>query len=67
MWFNFRYLPLSQAVKMPVLIRTNMRIEKLKRGQILIEHPKRFSIMLGGGQITLYECDQRMFVCKQGW
>ena len=48
-WFNFRYLPLAQAVKMPVLIRTNMRIEKLKRGQIIIENPTRLSVTLGGG------------------
>lgn len=50
LWFNFRYLPLGQAIKMPVLIRTNMRIEKLRRGQIIIKHPQRFGIMLGGGK-----------------
>lgn len=35
---------------MPVLIRTNMRIEKLKRGQIIIENPTRLSVTLGGGK-----------------
>ena len=34
LWFNLRYLPFAQAVRMPVLIRTNMRIKKLRRGQI---------------------------------
>lgn len=49
-WFNIRYLPLTQAVKMPVLISTNMRIEKLKKGQIIIEKPVRLSVTLGGGK-----------------
>lgn len=35
---------------MPVLIRRNMKIEKLRRGQIIIYNEKKFSIRLGGGK-----------------
>lgn len=49
-WFNFRYLPFSQAIKLPILIGTNMRVEKLRRGQIIIEKPLCLSIILGRGK-----------------
>lgn len=62
-WFNIRYLPFTQAVNMPVLIRTNMRIEKLRRGQIIIKKPDRFSVTFGGGQISINECNEGLLVC----
>lgn len=51
LYFNLRYLPFSIGVRMPILIRTNMKIEKLQRGQIIIKNSaKRFSVRLGGGK-----------------
>lgn len=35
-WFNFRYLPLKQAIKIPLLINTCVYIRKLKKGQIIL-------------------------------
>ena len=49
-YFNLRYLPFSQAIKFPILIHSNIRIEKLKRGQIIVENPKRFQVLLGTGK-----------------
>lgn len=33
-WFNFRYLPLKQAVKLPIWIANNVRIKHLSRNAI---------------------------------
>lgn len=49
-YFNLRYLPFSQAIKFPILIHSNIRIEKLKRGQIIIGNVRMFSVRLGGGK-----------------
>lgn len=35
-WFNFRYLPLKYAFKLPVWIANNVRIKELHRGSIIL-------------------------------
>lgn len=35
-WFNFHYMPFSQAVKLPVWIAPNVRIKKMYRGGIVL-------------------------------
>ena len=39
-WFNYRYLPLSIAIKLPIIISTNVRIRNLKRGRLILKSPK---------------------------
>lgn len=59
-YFNFRYLPISIGVKLPILIRANMKIERLQRGQIIVENVRMFSVRLGG-QVSCDECTPRMY------
>ena len=47
-WFNIRYLPIKQAVHLPIFVRTNLRIEQLRRGQIELVDVKPFIVKLGG-------------------
>ena len=49
-WFNIRYLPIKQAVHLPIFVRTNLRIEQLRRGQIELVDVKPFIVKLGGGK-----------------
>lgn len=50
--FCIRYLPLSIAIKMPILVGFSFKIKKMKRGSILIEtdkiHRNMISLGLGG-------------------
>lgn len=36
-WFNFRYLPLKEAIRLPIWIANNVRIRHLYRGSITIQ------------------------------
>ncbi|TGX80313.1 acyltransferase [Palleniella muris] len=45
-YFNFRYLPLGQAIYLPIWITTNFRY-KLSRGQLVLSKPYRRSVFLG--------------------
>jgi len=53
-WFNFRYLPFKQALKLPVWIAANVRIKKLFRGGIVLKTP---IIRLGQIHIGYHEAD----------
>lgn len=46
-YFNFRYLPFQQAVYLPIWITTNFKVIKLKRGQIILDHPYRKNFIFG--------------------
>ena len=35
-WFNFRFLPLKYAIKLPIWIANNVRIRNLRRGGIIL-------------------------------
>lgn len=48
-WFNFRYLSFRQAIKLPIKIRSHIRIEKLKKGQIEVGVLRHGIIRIGGG------------------
>lgn len=48
-WFCFRYLPLRTAMHLPVIVESAVDVQALRRGQLEICNPKRFSILLGGG------------------
>lgn len=48
--FCFRFLPLQQAVKIPICVGNQKIITHIKRGQIKILGPlKRYRIIIGGG------------------
>ena len=49
-YFNMRYMPYKQAVHFPILARTNLCVEKLRRGQIEIGDIRPFMVTLGGGK-----------------
>ncbi len=50
LYFNFRYLPLRQAVHLPVRVTNDLCIEKLHRGQIVIEDIAKGKIQIGRGK-----------------
>lgn len=65
LYFNFRYLPVRQAVYMPVWITTNFRVKGLKRGQLILEQPYRKSVFLGDcGSSGLQEFRGGLFFAK---
>ena len=50
-YFNFRYLPIAQAIHLPVYVTTNLRDVKIRRGQLVIDAPVRYKqVLIGGGQ-----------------
>ena len=62
-YVNFRYLPLCQAIYLPIWITNNFKIRKLKRGQIILDVPNRKSIILGdGGSPALQEFHGGLFL-----
>lgn len=47
-YFNFKYLPIKYAIKLPFMIGWNTKIKNISRGQIIINKPlKHFSIRIG--------------------
>lgn len=52
-YFNFRYLPFHQAVKLPVWIANNVRIKNLNRGCISLEGIVRLGLV----RIGYHEAD----------
>ena len=46
-YFNFRYMPIKQAIYLPVWITTKVRVNHLKRNQIIIKKMKFKTIQLG--------------------
>lgn len=59
-YFNFKYLPLKQAIKLPIWL-FNVRLEKLK-GTVIIDSKKTYSGMIRLGCIsnTLYDCNHKL-------
>lgn len=53
-FFNFRYLPLRQAIYLPIYVTTNLRDVKLRRGQIIIDAPMSYKLIIVGGQESRY-------------
>lgn len=53
-WFNFRYLPFSQALKLPIWIAGNTRIKNMYRGGIKFENNQ---VRLGQVRIGYHEAD----------
>lgn len=50
LYFNFRYLPLNQALHLPIWVTTNLRECKLHKNQIIIMPPvKCKQVLIGGG------------------
>ena len=46
-WFNFRYLPFSQACKFPVWIACNVRVKNMWKGGIVLNQCKTSIIRIG--------------------
>lgn len=42
LWFNFRYLPFAQAIRLPFLLAPNVRIRKAYRGGIILINTQRY-------------------------
>jgi acetyltransferase-like isoleucine patch superfamily enzyme len=47
-YFNFRYLPLAQAVRLPIWLAANVRLRNMYRGGIVIDAPVRTAMMRVG-------------------
>lgn len=46
-WFNFRYLPFREAMKLPVWIANNVRIRNMSRGSMILETIKPGIVRIG--------------------
>lgn len=53
-WFNFRYLPISKALRLPIWIAPNVRVRRMKRGCIVLNNPR---ISLGMIRIGYHVAD----------
>lgn len=47
-YFNFRYLPFAQAIRLPIWLATNVRVRNMYRGGIVIDAPVRTAMMRVG-------------------
>ena len=47
-YFNFRYLPIAQAVRLPIWLATNVRVRNMYRGGIVIDAPVRMAMIRVG-------------------
>lgn len=69
-YFNLRYLPLRQAVHLPIWLATNVRIRNMYRGGIVIDAPVRLAmIRIGFHQvdaICIYSLKTILNVPKSG-
>lgn len=52
--FNFRYLPLREALKLPFLISHNVVLRKLG-GRVHVRNPSLFSIRIGFGDVGIFD------------
>lgn len=46
-WFNFRYLPFGQAIKLPIWLACNVRVKRMCRGGIVLNNPYRGQVRIG--------------------
>lgn len=50
-YFNFRYLPLRQAIHLPISVTTNLGRCNITKGQLILPEPIRYKqILIGGGK-----------------
>ena len=47
-YFNFRYFPVAQAVRLPIWLATNVRVRNMYRGGIVIDAPVRMAMIRVG-------------------
>lgn len=47
-YFNFRYLPIYQAIHLPIWLATNVRVRNMYRGGIVIDAPVRMAMIRVG-------------------
>ena len=47
-YFNFRYLPFAQAMRLPIWLATNVRVRNMYRGGIVIDAPVRTAMIRMG-------------------
>lgn len=52
-WFNFRFLPIHQAIKLPIWIANNVKIKKLHRGSLELKSVPKIGII----RIGYHEAD----------
>ena len=55
-YFNFRYLPFRQAIKLPIWIASNSEIELKSRGGVILAHTPHFAmIRIGYHRVPIME------------
>ena len=62
LYFNFRYLPLSKAIYLPIYVTTNLCDVKLRRGQIIIDAPMSYKLIQVGG-VRVLVCSALILDC----
>lgn len=69
-YFNFRYLPIAQAVRLPIWLATNVRVRNMYRGGIVIDAPARMAMIRVGfhqvDAICIYSLKTILNITKPG-
>lgn len=69
-YFNLRYLPLRQAIQLPIWIANNVRIRDMYRGGIIIDAPLRMAMIRVGfhqvDAICIYSLKTILNIPKSG-
>lgn len=55
-WFNLRYLPFSQAIRLPIWIANNVRIKRLHRHSLKLTNPSLGLIRIGYHEADAVDC-----------
>jgi acetyltransferase-like isoleucine patch superfamily enzyme len=65
-WFNFRYLPFNQAIKIPVLVCYKTKVKISKSGGVIVAADKTASIRLGFHEVEScnYHDETKLIVGK---
>lgn len=50
-WFNIKFLPIRQAIYLPIWIDSCVNAQKLKKGQIILNQIKFKIVCLGGAKL----------------
>lgn len=68
-WFNFRYLPLKDAMKLPILLAPNVRVKNMWRGGMKLDDIHFGSLHIGfheADAVDTYSCHTVIDIRKNG-
>ncbi|MGG3709701.1 hypothetical protein, partial [Heyndrickxia coagulans] len=54
LYFNFRYLPFKEAIRLPILISHKVFLKKVK-GRVTVKKPLCFGVKIGFGDVGIFD------------